>query len=276
MPTSAPGLSLAHLTIDGADPLAFVDAAAKAGFDAVGLRVVSAPGAPQRPSLAGDAGLIARVKAALAANALKVLQVNSFWIMPETRPSAILPAVEAAAQLGARHVLTVIGDADRERAAARFGECCAVAAPFGIGLALEFQSYSPVRTVAQAVRMVEDSGYGNAGIAVDALHLARSGGRPSDLRAIPAGRLSFVQLCDAPAEAPPPDALRREARAGRLRPGEGALPLFELMDALPPGVPLDVEAPSEAVAHLPFAEQARLAAGATRRFLSAYARRTSR
>lgn len=266
-------LSLAQLTIDDADPFVLIEAAAKAGFDSVGLRVISAPGAPARPSVAGNPGLIARVSECLAENSVTVLQVNSFWITPETTAADFPPVLEAGARLGAESVLVVIGDPDLERAAARFAACCAAAEPLGIGVALEFQSYSPVRTVAHALRMIETSGYGNAGLVVDALHLARSGGRPADLAAVPPERLLFVQLCDAPARTPPTEALRREARRARLYPGDGELPLFELMDALPSGVPLDVEAPCESSAHLSAAEQARLASEATRRFLERYGRR---
>ena len=267
-------LSLAHLTIDTADPLAFIDAAAQAGFDSIGLRVVAAPGAPPRPALAGDDGALARIKASLDAGGLDVLQVNSFWIMPQTAAADFRPVLDAAARLQARHVLIVVGDPDLGRAEARFAECCALAEPLGIGIALEFQSYSPVRTIAQAVRMVEASGFATAGLVVDALHLDRSGGSPSDLAAVPDGRLAFAQLCDAPARHPPANGLRREAREGRLYPGDGELPLVALLDALPDGVPLDVEAPSRRAAHLPVVEQARLAAEATRRFLSAWHDRT--
>jgi sugar phosphate isomerase/epimerase len=268
-------LSLAHLTIDDAEPLELIEAAARAGFDAVGLRVISAPGAPTRPAAAHDPGLIDRLAAAVAENGLAVLQVNSFWITPETTAATFAPVLEAAARLGAENVLVVISDADEGRAAARFAACCAAAEPLGIAIALEFQSYAPVRTVVQALRMVEGSGHGNAGIVVDALHLDRGGGHPSDLAALPPERLRFVQLCDAPAAKPPPDALRREARSARLYPGEGELPLFDLMDALPRGIALDIETPCESTAHLPIAEQARRAAEASRRFLAAYAQRGS-
>jgi sugar phosphate isomerase/epimerase len=263
-------LSLAHLTIDDADPLAFIAAAAQAGFESVGLRVVSAPGAPPRPAVAGDDGLLARIKASLDASGLDVLQVNSFWIMPQTAAADFRPVLDAAARLQARHTLIVIGDPDLARAEARFAECCALAEPLGIGIALEFQSYSPVRTIAQALRMVEASGFAKASLVVDALHLDRSGGSPSDIAAVPAGRLAFAQLCDAPACHPPADGLRREAREGRLHPGDGELPLLALLDRLPEGIPLDVEAPSRRVAHLPPIEQARLAAEATRRLLSTW------
>jgi sugar phosphate isomerase/epimerase len=268
-------LSLAHLTIEAADPVELIDAAAEGGFDAVGLRVVSVPGTPPRPTVAGDRALIGRAQAALAATGLEVLQVNSFWITPETTASDFAPVVEAAALLKAGSVLVVISDPDPGRAAARFAECCAAAEPLGIRVALEFQSYSPVRTVAQAMRVIGASGYRNAGLVADALHLDRGGGRPSDLALVPPERLPFVQLCDAPAQKPPPENLRREARAGRLYPGEGELPLFALLDALPRDIPLDVETPCARSAHLPMAEQARLAAAATRRFLGAYAQRPS-
>ena len=266
-------LSLAHLTIEAADSFQLIEAAAKAGFDAVGLRVISAPGAPARAPLAGNPAIITEVNACLAANGMQVLQVNSFWITPETTADDFTPVLDAAARLAAGSVLVVIGDPELERAAARFAECCAASEPVGISIALEFQSYSPVRTVAQALRMLEASGYSNAGLVVDALHLDRGGGRPSDLAIVPAERLTFVQLCDAPAARPPPEALRREARSGRLYPGDGELPLVELMDALPDGVLLDVEAPCQRTGHLPAAEQARLAAEATRRFLDRYDRR---
>ena len=72
--------------------------------------------------------------------------------------------------------------------------------------------------------------------------------------------LGYLQLCDAPA-APPhgiggagPDAARPagqrgddavlEARTGRLLPGEGELPLAELLGALPDSLPVSAEAPS--------------------------------
>ncbi len=61
---------------------------------------------------------------------------------------------------------------------------------------------------------------------------------------------------------PSPDdtpALIREARTGRLLPGEGVLPLKELVAALPPSAPLAIEAPCRATADLPALERAKRA-----------------
>ena len=54
-------------------------------------------------------------------------------------------------------------------------------------------------------------------------------------------------------------ALIREARTGRLLPGEGVLPLAELVAALPDTAPLAVEAPCRATADLPAIERAKRA-----------------
>jgi sugar phosphate isomerase/epimerase len=53
-----------------------------------------------------------------------------------------------------------------------------------------------------------------------------------------------------------PPELIREARTGRLLPGEGVLPLAALVKALPATTPLSVEAPVRATAGLPALERA--------------------
>jgi sugar phosphate isomerase/epimerase len=116
----------------------------------------------------------------------------------------------------------------------------------------------------------------NIGIVLDVLHLYRSGGQASDIRGVPAGLFAFAQLCDAPLAAPPPEQLRGEARGRRLYLGDGELPLFDVMDMLPPDIMLEIETPTEHAANLPALKQARLAADTTRQFLAAWdARRSS-
>ena len=269
-------LSLAQLTINEADAPQSIEAATKAGFDAIGLRVISPAGVLAHPPLAGNEALLRRAERALAETGLAVLDVNSFWITAWTTRQNFLPVLDAAAELDAESVLTVINDPDLARAREVLAECCAAADPAGIKIALEFQPYGSVRTLAEAVAVVQGVGMSNIGIVLDALHLYRSGGQASDLRGVPAELLAFVQLSDAPLTAPPAQELRAEARGRRLYPGEGKLPLFELMDALPADITIDVETPTERAAHLPAIEQAQLAAVSTRRFLTAWAARKAR
>jgi sugar phosphate isomerase/epimerase len=138
----------------------------------------------------------------------------------------------------------------------------------GLWLALELMPYTAVNTLAKAHRMVASCRQTNLGLLIDALHLARAGGTPAEVAAIPPEHISYLQLCDAPAEVPPGLTLRQESLGARLYPGEGDLPLFELLDALPQGVVVDVETPVVASQGLSTTERAGLALSATQRFLT--------
>jgi sugar phosphate isomerase/epimerase len=59
----------------------------------------------------------------------------------------------------------------------------------------------------------------------------------------------------------------------RRLPGEGMLPLHEILDALPPGLPLSIELPMPKGERRSAHEWARTTAVSTRRFLDAHARR---
>ena len=265
---AASRLSLAQLTINEACGSALVEAAATAGFDAVGLRVVSPAGVAQHAPIAGNEASLREVERSLAATGLSVLDVNSFWITPQTRAENVKPVIDAAVRLRAPWILVVIDDRELTRGTETFAACCELADIAGIGIALEFQPYGAVRSLGAARDIVRVSGRSNVGIVLDTLHFCRSGGQASEIAALPADALAFVQICDALLRPPPLEELRLESRGGRLYPGEGELPLFELMEALPEGITLDVETPNRRAAHLPAVEQARLSAAATRRFLA--------
>lgn len=107
---------------------------------------------------------------------------------------------------------------------------------------LEFMRWRAIGTLPQAETIVRDAGKANGALLVDALHLHRSGGKPGDLIQAPARLLRAAQICDATAERPATEAaIVAEAREGRLPPGDGALPLYELLEALPADTELSVE-----------------------------------
>jgi sugar phosphate isomerase/epimerase len=137
-------------------------------------------------------------------------------------------------------------------------------------LALELMPYTAVNSLGKAHRMVAATQAGNLGLLIDALHLARASGTPAEVAALPRQHIAYLQLCDAPASVPADMTLRQESLGARLYPGEGALPLFALMDALPQGIVVDVETPVAGSRELSPGEQARLALSATLRFLTAW------
>ena len=267
MTAAAPLLSLAYLTVPELTASEQVAVAAEAGYPAVGLRLIEPPGTGrQLPSVAESGSLLAETAARLSASGVAVLDIESLFLTPETRAADHAALLEAGARLGARFLLTMCVDGDGARAAETFAALCALAAPLGITVVIEFARFTEVKTLAEAARFVGAAGQPNGAILIDVLHLFRSGGAPADLGTVPPALLPYAQLCDA--SGPPPADLRLEARGDRRYPGEGDLPLAELLAALPAGVPLAVEAPCRLYAHLPPLERARRALAATRALLT--------
>lgn len=266
--TQARLLSIAHLSVLDANPLELIAAAADGGLDAVGLRIIAPrPGDVVAP-VAGNPPAIRELKAELAARSVRLLDIEAVIVSPTLDPAMLAPAFEAAAELGARYVLANMYVPDRAEAAEGFARLCREAARFDLDVMLEFLPISELKTVAAAVETLRAAGASNGRLLVDALHLSRSGGSPADLAGIPAELMPYAHICDAPAAIPALDDLIPEIRAGRLLPGEGELPLADLIRALPAGIPLAIEAPCRATAGLSVADRVARAGAAARKLLA--------
>jgi sugar phosphate isomerase/epimerase len=261
-------VALAYLTVAGARPWEQIDAAARHGFDAVGLRFAGPAGIALPAPVIADEAAIRKIRARCAATGIRVFDVEMIILDPQCAPAAAVPLMEAAAAVGARYLQVVCEDPQRERASDNLASLAAAAQGYGLSLALEFMRFRATRTLGDARELIETSGAANVGILVDCLHLFRSGGSVGEIGALPAARTAYVQLCDAPARAPREEELIAEARAGRLYPGEGGLPLADLMRALPPEIDVSLEVPRRACAAASIDERARLCAEATRSFLT--------
>ena len=270
-------LSLAPLTVLPASPLDQIDAAHAAGFDAVGLRLQ--PVMPTDADVMGNAALLRDIERRLAATGLEVLDIEVFRVGLHSDIRSMLPAMEFAASLGVKYMLctsVLVAEhlaAEELRTVEKFAELCDAGAQLGIKPMLEFMIYRSIGTIEDALRMVKLVQHPNLGICVDALHLSRSGGTPEALRKVDPGLLCYAQICDAPAALPPASQIPLEARSHRLYPGEGSLPLLELLDALPPDIPLSVEAPASHRAHLSVVQRAHAIARCTRNLLQLHAAR---
>ena len=262
-------LSLAHLTVLDATPPELVSAAAATGFPHVGIRLTATPsvGVPPYDCLR-DGPVLRETLLRLKDTGVTVIDTEFLRFEPD-RPEGIPEGfLEVSARLGAKHVLVMSAEPDEARTLARFGELCERAAPYGLGVGLEFAVYTGVRTLADALRLVKASGHANTSVVVDFLHFSRSGGQAEHLRAADPAAFHYAQVCDAGPDMPAPTdtpRLIREARGGRFYPGEGALPVADLIAALPAHIPLAIEAPNQALAHLSVVERARRAHDALRR-----------
>jgi sugar phosphate isomerase/epimerase len=243
--TVAARFSLAHLTVLGTTPLELIDIAAGAGYDYASIRTTPVARGEVITPLAGDPAMVRLVVDRLGDTGVQVLDVELARLRPHDEPDDYLAVFEAAAAVGARHVIGQLPDPDRARATDRFGRLCDLALDFGLTVDLEFPSWSETGDLGAAVAVVEAVGRANAGVLIDALHFFRSGSSPDDLSALPRGWFRFVQLCDAPAEAPSTvDGVIHAARAARSLPGYGGLPLAGLLGRLP-AVPYSLEVPND-------------------------------
>lgn len=266
-------LSLASLSALHVPPPDLVRYAAAAGFDRVGaLRLVPASDGSGF-DLTGDAGLRRATVAALAGTGLGVLDVEVFRLRPGTAAAAAEPLLAVGAELGAGFLLTAVEDPEPARRAAVLAELVGLARAHGLRCVVEPMVFSQVRTPAQALELLEAAGADDAGVLVDPLHLARAGAVAGDLAVMDPARLPYLQVCDAASAAPAArdrDGLRAavaEAVAHRLAPGEGVLPLAEVLWHCPPAAPLSLEVPNPAARTDP-AGWIRHLADATRRMLS--------
>ncbi len=265
-------LALAALSLLPYPPADVVSIAGAAGFRSVGLRLVATPGGVDHQLLGNSPARRATVRA-LRTCGVSTLDVEVFRLLPPDQgamPPAE-PVFEAAAELGARYAVVISYDTDTGRAADRLAALCRLADGYRMACVVEFMGFIAVRTIDAALDLVERSGAANAGVLVDPLHLIRTGGSAADIHHVPRSRLMFAQFCDARHGRPEPDpaAARAEAVADRLPPGQGALPLREILGALPPDIPLSVEVPPAAGAS-PVDHAARLYAAA-----AAFAARTA-
>jgi len=261
-PTSHP-ISLAHLTVLDTTPPELVTVAAAAGFRTIGIRLTATPSVGVPPyDILRDGPILRETLLRLGDTGVSVLDTEFLRFEPDQPVGVPEGFLEVSARLGARNVLVMSAEPDEARTVERFGDLCDRAAGYGLQVCLEFAVYTGVRTLAHAAQVVAKAGRPNASVLVDALHFSRSGGIPAHIGRVDPTLLRYAQICDASADVPAPTdtpALIREARTGRLLPGEGALPLADLVAALPAGVPLAIEAPCRASAELPAVERARRA-----------------
>lgn len=125
-----------------------------------------------------------------------------------------------------------------------------------------------LRNVWDVVREVDQP---NCGIVFDTWHFIRSGADMELLRAIPRGRIAHVQLADGPLQ-PTSEDLWQDAGHHRELPGDGELPILEMMQTLHRTQDLRSIGPetlSDKLDKLSAVEFGRLAGQATRNAMSA-------
>lgn len=252
--------SLSPLSLLPCPPLEQIEAASAAGLDAVGLRLH--PTLETDVDVMGDRNLQRAIERRLSQLDLQVLDIEVFRVHPDLDVQALAPTLSYARSLGARLVaftsalITEYATEHEAMVIRKLREVAELAERYELQPMLEFMAFRGVATLSDAVRVVTEVGHPGLGVNVDALHLHRSGGTPDQLRRVEPSLIRSLQLCDCRERVPSMAELPAESRRDRLYPGEGVIPLGELIKAVPREVPISLEAPCLARQYLSPCERA--------------------
>ncbi len=151
--------------------------------------------------------------------------------------------LDIMAELRIPRINTVSLEPDRARTFDELAVLTDLAADRGILTSVEPVPGLAIADLPTAMAAVEHVSRDEISLLIDTMHVARSGAGPDDLRSLPAERIGHVQLCDVPLRSTKKHHYAEEAMYHRMAPGEGELPLAEMLAALPHDCVVGLEVP---------------------------------
>ena len=142
------------------------------------------------PDNGWDSVALTRTRRALAATGVQLIDVEPLWL--EKPIDVQKEIISAGVELGAKNVLVVSREPDQEQALDRFCQLCEFAGT-DIRLALEFGTFTEVKSLRQALAFIDQAKHPTAGVLIDQMHLNRSGEALPDLND---SRFPYIQACD--------------------------------------------------------------------------------
>ena len=238
-------VGLDYLTLFGMHPVQFVETAAQAGAETIALPPHSMEPLPQgaaRYSLLEDEGLCRDVRDCLRANGVRMAMLDGLAVWPGRSVSDYERSMDQLADMGVRLINTVSFDGF-DRSLGEFEKLVDLAARWDMEVLLESCPVLTVRTLEQALGVVRRIGRDNFGIMIDTMHVCRTG-EAELVAGLEPELVGYVQISDAPRAMPVDDAAyMEEALYDRQIPGEGELPLKEILSTILPDVVVSAEVP---------------------------------
>ncbi|MCD6289044.1 MAG: sugar phosphate isomerase/epimerase [Anaerolineae bacterium] len=225
-------LCLNTSTIQPADVLAKIDAAAAAGFDGVELWV------DDLDALVSGGGTLDAVRSALESHGLSACSMIAVHDWGSTQGEAFTRAwqeaerrIEIAAALGAPVIVATPpnGQVDLSLLAERYAKLVELGRGHGVRVAFEFLGFlEQVNNLPLAWEIVQRAGDPDGCLTVDLFHIYRSGRPIDDLREVPVERIGIVHVNDVPGGRP----YQELTDADRVMPGDGVGPVREMLSIL--------------------------------------------
>lgn len=238
------------LSVFGLPPIEFVELAAELGCPRISAAIQGMPLVPlgyPACSLKDDAALRKDLLAAMDDRGVTISLGDGFLVRPGADVDALRPDLDVMAELGVPRINVVSLDPDLPRTLDQFAALTELAARRGIDTVVEPVPGLTIGDFPAGLAAAEYVGRSEFRLLVDTMHLVRSGSGASELAALDPGRIGYAQLNDTTLR-PRMDNYLEEAMFERLVPGEGDLPLRDILAALPADIVIEIEVPQRSLA----------------------------
>ena len=243
-------LGIGFLSVFALPPIELVDLAADLGCQYIstvvqGQPLVSLDFGPY--SLRDDIALRRGLLAAMDHRGVTISLGDGFLVLPSAEMRSFSADLDVLAELRVPWINAVSLDPDLSRTFDQFAALTELAAQRNIRTAVEPVPGLTVGNLPTALAALEHVGRPDFRLLIDTMHLIRSGSSAADLAAIDPGYIGYAQLNDTTLQ-PRLDNYMEEAMFERMVPGEGELPLRDILSALPAGIVIELEVPRRSLA----------------------------
>jgi sugar phosphate isomerase/epimerase len=244
-------LTIMAASLPDTPPLEYIEAAAEAGYDGIGLRLHKSPAFPNWQDWLDNEPLKREVKRALSGSGLEMNEILSYYITPDVDLDSMAPSLDYGAQLGATYAWLASRDDDWNRQCDSVGKFCDIATRFDVTVMLgaPFGNFSPIDT---AFKVIDEIRRPNCVVCVGVGPFLR------------AGKLEHIQGKN-----------RRLLPIIHFNNGTPEADVSALLDALPVNVVLSVEVPNRTGTHYTALEWCKTTLAGTKQFFHTYQHRRS-
>jgi sugar phosphate isomerase/epimerase len=193
-------------------------------------------------SLRDDPALRREMKAAMADTGVKIGLAEGFRVSAAEDIRACAGELDIFAELGALRLNAIYMEDDLSVAKDKLAVLAEMTAQRGMRFTIEFFPPVGITNLDQALEVCAHIGKGKARVLLDSTHFFRTGGTAAQIAALDPDLIGYCQLSDG-RHAPWDDAYMQTAMFARDVPGEGELPLRELIAALPGDLTISMEVP---------------------------------
>jgi sugar phosphate isomerase/epimerase len=242
-------LGVGFLSVFALPPVEFVNLAADLDCRHISTIVQGQPLVPlgfppfslKNPALRKD------LLAAMNDRGVTISLGDGFLVVPGADMRDFSPDLDVLAELGVPRINVVSLDPELGRTFDQFGALTELGAQRNIETDVEPVPGLTIGDLPTAVDAVKYVGRPDFRLLIDTMHLVRSGSGAADLLALDAKQIGYAQLNDTTLQ-PRIDNYMEEAMFERMVPGEGELPLRDILSALPPDIVIELEVPRRSLA----------------------------